>query len=66
MVTMMINYYIIKTLLHIKSGFKKSDFRSMMMEFAELDKGGMNNLKDEFETSSLITTFYGVALLKTL
>ncbi|ODV55705.1 hypothetical protein [Lysinibacillus fusiformis] len=63
---MMINYYIIKSLISIKNDFTTSEIKSILMEFAELDKGGINNLKDEFETSSLITTFYGIALLSSL
>lgn len=60
---MMINYYIIKSLLNIKNDYKVSELRSIIMEFAEIDKGGFNTFKNEFKTSSLITTFYGITLL---
>lgn len=61
---MIMNYFIIKSLMILDYDFRGMDPKKIIFEFADLEKGGFNSLRNQFETSSLITTFYGTVLLQ--
>jgi hypothetical protein len=61
---MAMNYFIIKSLMLLDYDFKMIDPIETIFEFADLEKGGFNSWKNQFDTSSIITTFYGVILLE--
>ncbi|MFZ3591910.1 hypothetical protein ACOI1C_22565 [Bacillus sp. DJP31] len=61
---MVMNYFIIKSLLVLDYDFNEIDPKEIIFEFADFEKGGFNSWKHQFESSSLITTFYGTDLLQ--
>ena len=65
---MMLNYYIINSLLLLNVDLKdvdlkEIDFEKIIYGFADLEKGGINLWKNQFDSSSLNSTFHGLILL---
>ncbi|MEK3977390.1 hypothetical protein MKZ20_21500 [Psychrobacillus sp. FSL K6-2684] len=61
---MMINYFIIKSLLFLDYDNEKVNLEEIIYMFADFENGGFNTFKNQFNSSSLLTTFYGLDLLK--
>lgn len=60
---MMINYFTIKSLLLLDYDYEKVDLKEIINVFADKENGGFNTFKNQFDSSSLLTTFYGLDLL---
>ncbi|MGD6969246.1 prenyltransferase/squalene oxidase repeat-containing protein [Rossellomorea vietnamensis] len=63
---LVMNYFIIKSLMFLDYDFDSIDLESLVFKYTDSENGGFNTIREEFTTSSLITTFYGINLLDNL